>query len=148
MPELERANRRPANALGEDLASVDAAGILRPPSSRNHKDSPPAPVELVALDPAHRCRVDELVDGLGDPPGRPPAGAEINRRTGRTELDRLLLAIPAAEYVRALTGVSPDRTGKIHCPFHALSGRRAVSDGVSPARSVADASANDRRGRL
>ena len=49
----------------------------------------------------------------GHPPDRPPPAD-----TGRTELDRRLLAIPAAEYVRALTGVSPDRTGKIHCPFH------------------------------
>ena len=69
------------------------------------------------------------------------------RRTGRTEIDRLLLAIPAAEYVHALTGLSPDRAGKIHCPFHELSGRRVVSDDVSPAPSVADASVSDRGGR-
>ena len=40
------------------------------------------------------------------------------RRTGRTEIDTALLAIPAAEYVHALAGISPDRSGKIHCPFH------------------------------
>jgi DNA primase len=38
--------------------------------------------------------------------------------SGRTEIDRALLAIPAAEYVRVLSGASPDRAGKIHCPFH------------------------------
>jgi hypothetical protein len=115
--ELERANRRLAHALGGDLASVDCARILRPPSSMNHKHSPPAPVELVELDPARSYDVDELIEGLDEPPGR-PAVAAPPRRTGRTEIDRLLLAIPAVEYVRVLTGVSPDRTGKIHCPFH------------------------------
>ena len=118
VPELERANRRLARALGGDLASVDGARILRPPSSWNHKHSPPAPVELIELDASRRYDVSQLVDGLDDPPGRPSAGPVTCRRPGRTELDRLLLAIPAAEYVRALTGVSPDRTGKIHCPFH------------------------------
>ena len=116
--ELERANRRLAHALGGDLASVDAARILRPPSSWNHKHSPPAPVELIELDPARRYDLDQLVDGLDDPPGRPSVSVTTPRRTGRTEIDTLLLAIPAAEYVHALTGISPDRTGKIHCPFH------------------------------
>ena len=71
VPELERANRRLAHALGGDLASVDAARILRPPSSWNHKHSPPAPVELIELDQARRYDLDQLVDGLDDPPGRP-----------------------------------------------------------------------------
>jgi len=115
---LERANRRLAHALCGDLSSVDAARILRPPSSWNHKHRPPTPVELVELDPARRYDLDQLVDGLDDPPGSPSATATPRRGTGRTELDRLLLAIPAAEYVRALAGVSPDRSGKLHCPFH------------------------------
>ena len=77
------------------------------------------PVELIELDPARRYDLDQLVDGLDDPPGRASVkDAATPRRTGRTEIDRLLLAIPAAEYVHALTGLSPDRTGKIHCPFH------------------------------
>ena len=116
--QLERANRRLAHALGGDLASVDAARILRPPSSWNHKHLPPAPVDLIELNPARRYDLDQLVAGLDDPPGRPSVGVTTARRTGRTELDAALLAIPAAEYVHALTGISPDRTGKIHCPFH------------------------------
>ena len=116
--ELEHANRRLAHALGGDLASIDAARILRPPSSWNHKHSPPTPVELVELDPAHQHDVKRLVYGLDDPPGRPGPSKGAGRRAGRTELDRLLLEIPASEYVRVLTGISPDRTGKIHCPFH------------------------------
>ena len=39
-------------------------------------------------------------------------------RTARTEVDQLLLAIPAAEYARVIAGVSPNRAGKIHCLFH------------------------------
>ncbi|HTP19011.1 MAG TPA: CHC2 zinc finger domain-containing protein [Solirubrobacteraceae bacterium] len=144
--ELEQANRRLAHALGGDLASVDAARILRPPSSWNHKHSPPAPVALVELNPARRYDLDQLVAGLDDPPGRPPVSATTARRTGRTKLDTLLLAIPAVEYVYALTGITPDRTGKIHCPFHELSVGRADGDGVSPASSLVDASSRDRGG--
>jgi CHC2 zinc finger len=118
VPELERANRRLAHALGGDLVSVDAARILRPPSSWNHKHSPPTRVELIELNPAGAYDLDQLVDGLDDPPGRPSVSARTSRRPGRTELDALLLAIPAAEYAHALTGISGDRTGKIHCPFH------------------------------
>ncbi len=41
LDELEQANRRLAIRLGGDLASVDAARILRPPTSRNWKHTPP-----------------------------------------------------------------------------------------------------------
>ena len=116
--ELEQTNRRLAHALGGDLASVDAARILRPPSSWNYKHSPPAPVELIELDRVRRYGVDELVDGLYDPPGPLPRDPARSPRTGRTEIDQVLLAIPAADYVRAIAGVSPNRTGKIRCPFH------------------------------
>jgi RepB DNA-primase from phage plasmid/CHC2 zinc finger len=118
VPELERANCRLAHALGGDLASVDAARILRPPSSWNHKHTPPTPVELIELDQARRYELNQLIHGLDDPPGRLRVSVPVPRRTGRTDLDMLLLAIPAAEYVHALTGMSPDRAGKIHCPFH------------------------------
>jgi hypothetical protein len=144
VPELERANRRLAHALGGDLASIDAARILRPPSSWNHKHSPPAPVELIEFDPVRRYDLDQLTDGLHDPPGRPSVSTRTPRRTGRTEVDALLLAIPAAEYVRALAGITPDRTGKVHCPFHDLSVGEPTAGAVVPARSLADASLRDR----
>jgi len=118
VPQLERANRQLAQTLGGDLASVDAARILRPPSSWNHKHLPSAPVELIELDQTRRYDLNQLVDGLDEPARRPLAGVTTSSRTGRTEIDRLLLAIPAAEYVHALTGITPDRAGKIHCPFH------------------------------
>lgn len=116
--ELETANRRLAHALGGDLASVDAARILRPPSTHNHKHSPPTPAELIDLNPHRSYKLPQLTDGLIDPRDRPPGGERTRRDTGRTELDRLLLAIPAADYATALTGASPNRSGKIHCPFH------------------------------
>ena len=118
VPEIERANRRLAHHLGGDLASIDAARILRPPTTWNHKHSPPAPVALVELDPGRRYEIGELVEPLHDPPGGPSSGPVPRPRSGRTEVDRALLAIPAAAYARALTGRSPNRAGKIPCPFH------------------------------
>jgi hypothetical protein len=117
-PELERANRRLAHALGGDLASVDAARILRPPSTWNHKYSPAALVELIELDRTRRYDLDQLIDTLSDPPGQRSTAAAAGRKSARTELDRRLLAIKATDYVKALAGISPDRAGKIHCPFH------------------------------
>ena len=82
VPELERANHRLAHALCGDLASVDGARILRPPSSWNHKHSPPAPVALIELDHARRYEIHQLVDGLDDPPGR-SSGGPARRLQGR-----------------------------------------------------------------
>ena len=116
--ELERANRRLAHRLGGDLASVDAARILRPPGSRNHKHHPPAPVRLLELAPSRRYTPEQLTGELPDPPRRMPH-ADRGRKGGRGHpLDRALLAIPAAEYARALTGREANRAGKIACPFH------------------------------
>ncbi len=118
VPELEHANRRLAHRLGGDLASVDAARILRPPCSWNHKHNPPAPVRLVELDRARRYTLDELVGDLADPPGGTAHSSAVRPRELRHPLDRMLLAIPAEQYVRALTGQEPNRQGKISCPFH------------------------------
>jgi hypothetical protein len=116
--EVERANRRLAHHLGGDLASVDAARILRPPATLNHKQQPPTQVRLMQLDRARRYRLDELVSDLADPPGRPAHGNAVRARELQHPLDRTLLAIPAQRYVRALTGREPNRHGKISCPFH------------------------------
>ncbi len=112
-------NRRLAHALGGDPVSVDPARILRPPSSVNRKHTPPAPVTLASLDRTLRYDVDELLDGLPDPPARPRAAvADGTGRAPRGRSEDPLLQIPAAEYVRRLTGLEPDRAGKIACPFH------------------------------
>jgi hypothetical protein len=116
--ELEQANRALASHLGGDLASVDAARILRPAGTLSHKYRPPAPVELLHVDGAALYELAELADGLTPVPSRPAAAAAGRGRAARTELDELLLAIPAATYVRELTGLQPRRDGKVNCPFH------------------------------
>jgi hypothetical protein len=47
----QRANRRLALALGADMNATDAARILRPPGTLNHKPTPPAPVVCTRLEP-------------------------------------------------------------------------------------------------
>ena len=59
----------------------------------------------------------ELTAGLTDP-SPPRRSTTPSNREAASELDRQLLAIPAATYVPALTGRQPNRAGKIHCPFH------------------------------
>lgn len=117
LDKLERANRLLAMQLGGDLASIDAARILRPPTSRNYKRTPPTLVELVVLEPARRYQPDELTAGIADP-SPPRQSTSPSSRAASNELDRQLLAIPAASYVAALTGRQPNRAGKIRCPFH------------------------------
>lgn len=116
--ELEHANRRLAHHLSGDLASIDAARILRPPQSRNHKHTPPTPVRLISIRPARRYELSELIDGLPDPPRR-PSRSRSGPRAIHHSLDRALLAIPAAEYAAALAGLKATRAGKVSCPFHA-----------------------------
>ena len=117
LDDLETANRRLAIRLGGDLASVDAARILRPPTSWNWKHTPPTRVELLELRPDRRYTLAELTAGLSDPSPKPRT-ASAAPRAPTSDLDRQLLAIPAVTYVSALTGRQPDRAGKIHCPFH------------------------------
>jgi RepB DNA-primase from phage plasmid/CHC2 zinc finger len=117
LDELEQANRRLAIRLGGDLASVDAARILRPPTSWNRKRTPPTRVELLALQPDRRYHLAELTAGLPAPPHRSQPGAGP-RRAATGVLDQQLLVIPAAAYVEALTGLRPNRAGKVCCPFH------------------------------
>jgi RepB DNA-primase from phage plasmid/CHC2 zinc finger len=117
--ELEQANRKLAHRLGGDLGSVDAARILRPCGTLNHKRQPTRPVSLAAHNPAYRYPLSELVRGLKDPPPRSHAATGGRGGRGRmTELDTLLLSIPASTYVRQLAGLEPTRNGKVNCPFH------------------------------
>lgn len=116
---VERANRRLAHALGGDPRSVDVARILRPPDTLNHKTDPPRTVRLLALRHDARYTLAQLLAEL--PPtsdALSEARAQAPRIVVRTELDRRLRAIPASDYVLALTGRRPDRQGKVLCPFH------------------------------
>jgi RepB DNA-primase from phage plasmid/CHC2 zinc finger len=117
--QVESANRRLAIQLDGDPASVDIARILRPPDTLNHKHEPPRPVRLLAHRPEARYLLSELTEGLPDDPrASPPRIVRLTPRVGRTALDRELLAIPAAEYVGVLASATPNRAGKIACPFH------------------------------
>jgi hypothetical protein len=117
---VESANRRLAHALGGDPRSVDIARILRPPHTLNHKSDPPLAVRLLALRHEARYSLAQLLDEL--PPmldlRSDTARAGPSRMALRTELDLQLRAIPTRDYVLALTGRSPDRQGKVLCPFH------------------------------
>jgi len=106
--------------LGGDLASVDIARVLRPPGTLNHKHTPPAPVELVSHRPDVRYTLAELTAALPEPqPETSPTAATQRRRSVAADaLDGRLRGIPTREYVRALTGRTADRAGKITCPFH------------------------------
>ena len=116
---VESANRRLALALAADPASSDGARILRPPGTLNHKHNPPRPVTLLVLREHARFTLAQLTDQLPeDPEPRVSARPTAGHRVGRTPLDRDLLAIPGAEYVRVLTGRVPNREGKVLCPFH------------------------------
>jgi hypothetical protein len=116
---LEGLNRRLAFALAGDSGCADAARILRPPGSLNYKHDPPRAVTLLRLSTPPPVSLERLSAALPRDPDpviwRPAPRAP---RTGRTRLDRELLAIPAAEYARVLTSRSPNREGKILCPFH------------------------------
>jgi hypothetical protein len=118
--EVESANRRLALGLHGEPGCADIVRMLRPPGSLNHKHTPPVPVRLLEHHAGARYTLAELLAALPSDskpthtvPVRPTRG-----RLGRTALDRELLAIPAAEYVRVLTGREPNHAGKVLCPFH------------------------------
>ena len=68
------------------------------------------PARRYQLDGAHRRARRPLPASAVDP--------TVPAASPSSELDRQLLAIPAATYVPALTGRQPNRAGKIRCPFH------------------------------
>lgn len=117
--QVERVNRRLAVALSADPASAEIARVLRPPLTLNHKHDPPAPVRLLALRPHAIHTLDEIAAVLPeDPrPRRASPPVPVGRSRG-TRVDRELLAIPAAQYVRVLAGREPNAAGKVLCPFH------------------------------
>lgn len=109
---IEVANRRLAQLLGADAASVDPARILRPPSV-NHKHLRPRPVRLIAWVPSRRYRVDEIVDIS-------VASLQRERRpaVARRARHDPLLGIEPARFVEVLAGLAVSRDRKVRCPFH------------------------------
>jgi hypothetical protein len=116
--QVEIANGRLALALNGDLSSVDVARVLRPPETLNHKHRPPRRVSLLVYQASAVYALSDLIVGLPDLPHATRASRRAHRVPPRTALDLQLLAIPAADYVQALVGCAPSRTGKIVCPFH------------------------------
>jgi hypothetical protein len=113
--ELERANRRLAHALGADLASADAARILRMPGTRSHKHDPPTAVDAIRFDPHRRFRPADVIAALPEPPA-PSRPAPIVPAEPRG--DDPLLQIAPEVYVHRLLGVEVPRHRKVPCPFH------------------------------
>lgn len=111
--ELEDVNRTLAEALGADKRCADAARILRIPGTWNYKPKPPEPVELIHHSEARHDRRDILA-AL---PSIDRSQRDVRIQTGAREQDPLQQIEPA-HYVRLLTGRTPDREGKIACPFH------------------------------
>lgn len=114
--ELERANRRLAHALGADLASADAARILRVPGTLSYKHDPPTRVETLRHDLGRRVDVTDVVGALPDPPE--PARATSAAMPAQGRRNDPLLAIAPEIYVRRLLGVEVPRYRKVRCPFH------------------------------
>ncbi|MDQ3381698.1 MAG: CHC2 zinc finger domain-containing protein [Actinomycetota bacterium] len=118
--QAEIGNRRLALALSADRAATDAARVLRPPGTFNHKpermiDGEPAPVTLRALTDA-RYTWDEVVGALPDPIA--PQRRSIPARAVRRGEDPLFTIEPPV-YVELLSGRTVGADNKAICPFHA-----------------------------
>lgn len=115
--ELEHANRRLAHALGADMRATDAARILRPPGTFNHKSGAPVAVTLEHLK-VEVYTAEQVTGRLPDPSGgdvrAPGAGGPVRPLSAVPDS---LAAISPPVYVEALTGRVPDRSGKVSCPL-------------------------------
>jgi hypothetical protein len=116
-PEAERANLRLATALGADRVCFDAARILRPPATWNHKHAPATPVAVVRFEPDTRFDASFVVAGTPEIDDARLQRRWVDRRAGDTHGDPLLRIEPAV-YVSALLRVRARPGRKVHCPFH------------------------------
>lgn len=110
---FERANRRLAYHLGADVKVTDAARILRPPGTLNHKHDPPVRVTIEHIRHCHTVPVS-IVKNFPDPPTKPPA---VRPRADIDNGSDPLLGISAERYYSVLTGRDVTR-GNVCCPFH------------------------------
>lgn len=113
--ELERANRRLAHALGADMRATDAARILRPPQTYNHKYGEPIPVTLEQVR-VEIFTAEEVTGELADPPDAREQRPSDAVRTLRAVPDSLADIRPA-DYFLTLTGQQVGRDGKLPCPL-------------------------------
>lgn len=99
--EVERANRRLAEALGADPRATDAARILRPPQTFNFKGDEPVPVEVEKI----KVEVYAVGEVVGDLPDPQPLTPPRQLRSAALGADPLL-ATPPEIYVEVLTGAA------------------------------------------
>jgi hypothetical protein len=110
---VEEANRRLAEAVEGDPVCYDAARILRPPGTLNHKHAPPLPVRQIGpLGPSYAAC--EVLARLPAVPASPVPPVEPRAEVSADAL----LTIRPEEYVPALTGQPLGRNRKVSCPFH------------------------------
>jgi len=116
---LERANRRLATVLGADLASVDAARVLRPPGGLNFKAHPPGVVALEVFT-GERYDTAALLAALVLEPQHEIsiAATRAPARPAPQRVEDPLRAIDPDVYVAALTGRPVGRDRKVSCPLH------------------------------
>jgi hypothetical protein len=112
---LEQVNRRLARALDADHQSVDAARILRPAGTLNHKHAPARPVAVRWFDEGAVVDLAQLVAALPPLPATAAGSGAVAPRDPRGDA---LLAIPPTVYVPVLVGAPLDRDRKVACPFH------------------------------
>jgi hypothetical protein len=123
------ANERLARALDAD-SGTNAARMLRPVGSLNHKHQPPTRVECVRLEP-DVFTAAQIVGELDDVEIERPAAKTGTSNRPLVVGDVDLRSIPSAEFVPLLTGraVTPD--GYVQCPFHKNGQERTPSLHVS-----------------
>jgi hypothetical protein len=109
----ENANRRLARHLTADEGCADAARILRPPHTCNHKQAPPRPVAPLWLRTDRRVPLAAITTDLPATPE--PSRFGRSERNGRSDP---LLALEPAFYVTALLEMEIGRDRKVSCPFH------------------------------
>lgn len=115
--DLERANRRLAHELGADTRATDAARILRPAGTLNHKRGELVAVTLEASFAIY-ANAAAVVGDLADPPdtrAREDRASSPMRPLSAVP-DQLADIAPPA-YFEALAGLVPDRGGKVECPL-------------------------------
>ena len=132
-------NRKLAGTVSGDLASVDPARILRPPTTLNHKHSPATTTALELLAPSRLYDPTVLTEGLVDPHPKPVyTPPPVPRRRPSMDappwrqIDDQLRQIPSSEYLERLTNQELNSEGKIRCPFHGSGNERTPSLQIYP----------------
>jgi hypothetical protein len=115
--DAEVANLRLANALGADRVCYDAARILRPPGSWNHKRRPPSPVRAIRVDAGATFKFADVLARAPNIELQPLERRWHDRGVRETNGDPLL-RIPPAVYVGRLLAVQARGGRKVACPFH------------------------------